>query len=84
MDVKVITKGGKPIADAIVSLSSVPYDGAIPDIASVTNDDGIASVLCEHRKGEYAFSVFTDEGIRSDHTVAVLGVEDELPILLVI
>ena len=57
MDVKVVTVEGEPVDGAVVSLSSVPNNGTFPEIASLTDEQGMANVICEHVAGEYVFSI---------------------------
>ena len=78
MDVKVVTVKGEPIDGAVVSLSSVPNNGAFPEIASITDEQGLANVICEYVAGEYVFSVFTDEYGASKISVTVSGKDDLL------
>lgn len=84
MDVKVVTVKGEPIDGAVVALSSVPNNGAFPEIASLTNEQGLANVICEYVAGEYVFSVFTDEYGASKISVTVSGKEEDLPVILIV
>ncbi|MDO4695847.1 hypothetical protein [Porphyromonas sp.] len=84
MDVKVITKSKEPVNDAIVSLKAVPYKGVFPDIASITNDEGIAGIPCECHKGKYSFIVVTEEHGRFDVDVEVTDTKSRNPIYLIL
>lgn len=82
MDVKVVTAEGVPIDGAVVSLCSVPNNGSFPEIASITDDQGMASVICEHVKGEYVFSVYTDLHGVTMISVTLSGKKKDLPVVL--
>ena len=61
LKIKVVTKDNIPVSDAIVSLTSVPYQGAFPDIASITDEMGEAHVPCERHEGKYSFLIVTED-----------------------
>ncbi|MBR3388133.1 MAG: hypothetical protein IKG84_07885 [Bacteroidales bacterium] len=84
MDVKVVTVEGEPVDGAVVSLSSVPNNGTFPEIASLTDEQGMANVICEHVAGEYVFSVYTDLYGGSKIPVTLSGKEEDLPVILIV
>lgn len=84
MDVKVVTVEGKPVDGAIVSLSSVPNNRAFSEIASLTDEQGLANVICEHVAGEYVFSVYTDQYGSTKIPVTLSGKAEDLPVILIV
>ncbi|KGL48922.1 hypothetical protein [Porphyromonas cangingivalis] len=84
LKVKVVTKDHKPVSDAIVSLTSVPYQGVFPDIASITDEKGEAHIPCKQHEGKYAFLIVTEDQGRFTIEVELNSRDESSSILLVI
>lgn len=62
IEIQLLDRDDKPVSRASMTLCSIPYEGAIQDIAVITNENGFALFDCESVEGVYVFTVALESG----------------------